>query len=125
MRCGAITRAGNRCKLEATHGSYCYQHSPETAEERRRSASRGGRAGGNGRGGSSSRELAILKAKTAELYDEVHGGKVDVKVAAVCAQVANTQARILELDRRWRELYEVEERLDALEQRLAGPRRVS
>jgi hypothetical protein len=29
------------------------------------------------------------------------------------------------LQRRWRELGEVEERLDALEHRLAGPRRVS
>jgi hypothetical protein len=125
VRCGAITKGGSRCKLEATHGSYCYQHAPETAEERRRSASRGGRAGGNGRGGSPNRELAALKAKTAALYDEVHGGKVDAKVAAVCVQVANTQARILELERRWRELYEVEERLQALEQRLEGPRRAS
>ena len=125
MRCTAITKGGSRCKLEAMQGSYCYQHSPETAEERRRSASKGGRAGGNGRGGSPSQDLAALKARTAALYDEVHSGKVEAKVAAVCAQVANTQARILELERRWRELYEVEERLDALEQRLEGPRRAS
>ncbi len=125
MRCGAITKGGSRCKLEATHGSYCYQHSPKTAEERRRSASRGGRAGGNGRGNSPNRELAALKARTTELYHEVHAGKIDAKVAAVCAQVANTQARILELERRWRELSEVEERLDALERRLEGPRRAS
>lgn len=36
-------------------------------------------------------------------------------------QALNALARVLELERRWRELGEVEARLDALEQRLAGP----
>ena len=32
MRCAAITRAGERCKLDATSGSYCWSHAPENAE---------------------------------------------------------------------------------------------
>jgi hypothetical protein len=32
LRCAAITKGGSRCKLDTTHGSYCYQHSPETVE---------------------------------------------------------------------------------------------
>jgi hypothetical protein len=44
VRCAAITRAGERCRLDATHASYCCQHSPETAQERKAHARKGGRA---------------------------------------------------------------------------------
>ena len=46
MRCSGITRGGERCKLDATHGSYCWSHTPETAAARRHRAGKGGRAGG-------------------------------------------------------------------------------
>jgi hypothetical protein len=38
VRCAAITRAKERCKAEATHGSYCWNHAPETAEARKQRA---------------------------------------------------------------------------------------
>ena len=74
MRCAAITRAAERCLLVATHGRYCYSHGPQTAEKRKRSARKGGRAGGNGRGGHS--EIADLKAQLEDLAADVLSGRV-------------------------------------------------
>jgi hypothetical protein len=113
MRCAAITRAGKRCLLVATHGSYCYSHSPQTAEKRKRSASKGGKAGGNGRGGQS--EIADLKAQLEDLAADVLSGEVGRSEAAVVNQILNTRARLIELERKIREQEELEDRLEALE----------
>jgi hypothetical protein len=114
MRCAAITSAGARCKLEASYGSYCYQHSPETAEERRRNASRGGKAGGNGRGGQS--EISDLKAQLEDLAADVLAGELETGRAAVANQLINTRLRAIELERKIRETDELEARLEALEE---------
>ena len=113
MRCAAITKAGERCRLEATHGSYCYSHSPQTAEERKWRASRGGRAGGNGRSGPS--EIADLKAQLRKLAAGVLSGEVARGDAIAVNQILNTRARLIELERKIREQEEMEERLEALE----------
>ena len=47
MRCAAITKGGNRCKLEATSGSYCWSHAPENAQVRKQRARRAGKARAN------------------------------------------------------------------------------
>ncbi len=118
MRCNAITSGGNRCKLEATHGSYCWSHAPETADERRQRARRGGRSGGNGRPGSSS-ELQEIKALLKDLTDRVtfvEGSEyLPANHAAVAAQLINTRLRAVELERKLRETEELEARLEALE----------
>ena len=98
MRCTGITKAGEQCRLEATHGSYCWSHAPEKAEERRRRASIGGRAGGNGRGGGD--EMAVIKAELAALTEDVRSGQVGTGVAAILVQIANTKLRALEQERR-------------------------
>jgi len=113
MRCAAITKAGERCRLVATHGSYCYSHSPETADKRTRSASKGGRTGGNGRGGQS--EIADLKAQLEDLAANVLAGEVGRSEAAVVNQILNTRARLVELERKIKEQEELEDRLEALE----------
>jgi hypothetical protein len=113
-RCAAITRAGGRCKLDATHGSYCYQHAPETARERQRNASRGGKAGGNGRAGVS--ELTSIKALLQDLTRSVLSGDLETSRAAVANQLINTRLRAIELQRRLREQDELEARLEALEE---------
>src|SRR3712207_3106709 len=113
MRCAAITKAGGRCRLVATHGSYCYSHSPQTAEKRRRSASKGGRAGGNGRGGQS--EIADLKAQLEDLAADALAGDVERGVAAVVNQILNSRIRLVELERKIKETEELETRLEALE----------
>ncbi len=117
MRCAAITRAGGRCRLEATRGSYCYSHSPETAAERARHASRGGKAGGNGRAGVS--ELVGIKALLSELTERVLGGEgvepLETGRAAVANQLINTRLRAVEVERKIREQEDLEARLEALE----------
>ena len=121
-RCTAITGSGERCKGVPVRGStLCAAHHPETQAARRAGSRRGGRGSS---AGARSGELAALRAKTATLYEEVRAGTVDPKVGAVLSQVANTEARIMELERRWFEVLEVEARLDALEKRL-DPRRIS
>ena len=118
MRCSGITSGGARCKLEATYGSYCWSHAPETADERRQRARRGGRTGGNGRPGSST-ELQEIKDLLKELTDRVIGKEgtdaLSPGAGAVAAQLINTQLRAIELERKIREQEEIIERLKALE----------
>lgn len=114
MRCAAITRAGRRCKLEATVGSYCYSHSPETADQRHRAARRGGKAGGNGRGGG--REVQDLKQRISNVIDAVLDGSQDRGRGAVAIQGFNSLRGVLELERKVKEVEELESRLQRLEQ---------
>ena len=103
MRCSGITKAKELCGNEATMGSYCWHHAPETADERHRRASRGGKAGGNGRGragGFGRGEFGDLKAQLADLYDETLEGNVDRGVAAVLAQIVNARTRLLDFEHR-------------------------
>jgi hypothetical protein len=93
MRCAAITSAGERCKLDATSGSYCWSHAPENAEERRRRARRGGKAKGAGELDQIKRELRIVIADVLE-------GRVDKGRAAVALQGYNALIRVVEVARR-------------------------
>jgi flagellar motility protein MotE (MotC chaperone) len=67
-------------------------------------------------GGKPRRELQALRKQASKLYDEVHSGEVEPKAGAVFTQITNTQARILELERKLKETEELEERLEVLEQ---------
>src|SRR5215217_8423785 len=93
MRCAAITRAGERCKLDATSGSYCWSHDPENADERRRRARRGGKAGGAG-------ELSEIKRLLEELTSrvlKVEGyAPLETAPAAIANQLINTRLRAIE-----------------------------
>lgn len=115
-RCQAIKRGGERCKLEATHGSYCWSHAEETAEERRRRARRGGKAGGNGRSSGVS-ELKQIKSEIKDVIGDVLSGHVQRGVGSIAFQGYNCLLRVCELERKARELEELEERLNELESR--------
>jgi hypothetical protein len=91
----------------------CYGHRPDLAAERRRNASKGGKRGGRGRPAS---ELAGVRGQLQEMADKVLSGELDRAAAAVAGQLLNVKLRALELERRWRELTELEERIAALEQ---------
>jgi hypothetical protein len=93
MRCAAITSAGDRCKLDATNGSYCWSHDPANAEERRRRASRGGKAKGAG-------ELSEIKRDVRDVIAGVLDGSVDRSKGAVALQGYNTLLRATELSQR-------------------------
>ncbi len=112
-RCRATKASGEPCKGTATgpHG-LCWAHAPENAEQRRRGASRGGKAKAN-------REIVGIKALLSDLTERVLGGEgvepLETGRAAVANQLLNTRLRAIELERKIRETEELEERLEALE----------
>jgi hypothetical protein len=125
-RCSFIKADGARCERTVSDGfEYCYSHDPGRAEERYRNAQKAGKAGGRGRPKPVDEELVDLKHQLQTIADGVLEGAVPQGQATAAVQALNCLARVLELQRRWKELGEIEERLDALEHRLAGPRRVS
>ena len=110
MRCAAITRAGERCKLAATSGSYCWSHAPENAEECKRRAQRGGKA----RVGASG-ELEEIKRRLSDLATDVLEDRIDKGTAAVAGQLLNTYIRAVSVELKVREVTELVARLEALE----------
>jgi|SRR5215203_5655418 len=113
-RCAGIKRDGGWCTVVVGSGqTHCYQHDPDRSQERRRNASRGGKSKGNG-------ELADLKKRVKDLASDVLCGKADKGRAAVANQLYNTLIRAIEQDRKMRELGELAERLEALEEVLRG-----
>jgi hypothetical protein len=121
VRCAAITSAGERCKLDATSGSYCWSHDPENADERRRRARRGGKARGAG-------ELSEIKRLLEELTSrvlKVEGyAPLETAPAAIANQLINTRLRAIEQERKNRETEDLEARIESLEraQEKGGPR---
>jgi hypothetical protein len=114
--CRANKRDGSPCTTPANGANgYCWAHDPANAERRRRTASRGGRGKGGG-------ELPDLKKQLKGLAADVLEGKVDRGAAAVVNQLLNTVVRVVEQERKERELGEMAERLEALEEVLKGRR---
>ena len=93
--------------------SHCYAHDPDRSQERKRNASRGGRSKGQC-------ELRELKKRIRSLAAEVLDGTADRGRAAVANQLYNTLIRTLEQERKQRELEELAERLQAVEEVLKG-----
>ncbi len=112
-QCAGITAAGGRCKGQAIGNSqYCFSHSPDHAEARKRRASKGGKRGGRGR---PQVELAEIKARLSALADDVLEGRADRGDAAVAAQVLNVYLRAVSVELKVVEQRELIERLEALE----------
>src|SRR5215212_7282397 len=108
-RCAAIKANGERRRLDAVgKQDTCWAHSPENSEQRRKRASRGGRAKAN-------RELPQIKTLLEDLTERVLSGELPTGPAAVANQLINTRLRAIELERKIREAEEIEERLTALE----------
>ena len=112
--CAAIKPNGVRCRARAMEGyAYCYNHNPESADERRLNASKGGKQGGRGRPGAEG--LQDVKDLLADLTSGVLSGEVTRDVAIAANQLLNTSLRALELERKWKEVVELEARLEAVE----------
>jgi hypothetical protein len=109
VRCAAIAKGGECCKLDATSGSYCWSHAPENAEARKRR----GRRGGKSRGAS---ELSEVKREIRNVVTDVLEGRVERGVGAVVFQGYNTLLKAVEVERRIREEEELLARIDQLEQ---------
>jgi hypothetical protein len=112
--CRANKRDGSPCTAPATGANgFCWAHDPANSEERRRIASKGGRGKGSG-------ELSDLKKQVKDLVADVLDGKVERGQAAVANQLYNTLIRAIEQERKLRELEELAQRLEAMEEVLKG-----
>jgi|SRR5215217_68605 len=106
--CSAIKENGERCKgISATGSDYCPAHDPARAEDRRKAASKAAKSRHDP-------EIRRIKGLLQDLYVKVLQGEVG-RQAAVANQIANTQLRAIELERRVRDQDELEDRLDELE----------
>ena len=123
--CAAIKSNGVRCRARAMEGyAYCYNHNPEFADERCRNASKGGKQGGRGRPARPGAEgLQDIKDLVADLTSGVLSGEVTREVAIAANQLLNTSLRALELERKWKEVLDLEARLEAVEGVLEDPKR--
>jgi hypothetical protein len=112
-RCAGKKADGTPCeRIVGSSQEYCYAHDPVFAEDRKKAASKAARSPATSR---SSREIRQIKGRLEDLYGAVLEGSVTRQAAAVANQIANTQLRAIELERRVREQDELEERLDELE----------
>src|SRR5215204_3510001 len=122
-RCAGKKGDGTACqRIVGSLQTFCYAHDPAFAEERKRAASKAARSPAKGR---SNMEIREIKAQLKDLYAAVLNGRVERAAAAVANQIANTQLRAIELERRVHEQEELEERLDELEDLLEEAERAT
>lgn len=108
-RCSATKLNGSPCeRIVQGSQAYCYAHDPDRLQERQRATSKAGKSRPNP-------EIREIKGLLKDLYAAVLEERVEPKAAAVAGQIANTQLRAIELDRRVREQNDLEDRLDELE----------
>jgi hypothetical protein len=118
-RCTAIKKDGSRCSKETEpRSALCWSHDPANEEERRRIASRGGKASTAvlaERRGPAAQEIRELKDELRSLARDVKEGTVSPAVGTVLNQIQNTRLRAMDQERRERETGVLEERTAALE----------
>jgi hypothetical protein len=122
-RCAGKKGDGTPCeRIVGSSRQYCYAHDPSYAEDRKRAASKAARSPAKGR---STSEIRQIKGLLKDLYAAVLEGRAERAAAAVANQIANTQLRAIELERRVREQDELEERVDELEDLLEEAERTT
>ena len=95
-RCAGIKTYGERCRGVVKAGrDWCPAHDPARRAARRLIASNAAKSKGGD-------ELRDLKERVRELYRAIQAGEVDPKSGAVLTQIANTEARIVDLGHRHR-----------------------
>jgi hypothetical protein len=108
-QCAGIKREGGRCAVVVGESrTYCYQHDPANAEQRKRAASRGGKSKPN-------RELADIKHRLSDLADAVLDGTQNRGSAAVAGQLLNGVIRAVGVELKVREQLVLVERMEELE----------
>jgi hypothetical protein len=127
VRCRYKTKQGTQCSRYALAGySGCFNHEPAFELARRANAQKAGQRGGRGRpsrGVSATpgaKDLLRLQQRFEQLADDVLDGTVDKANAAVAIQALNGARSCVLGAAKLRELFEVEQRLDALEGHLGG-----
>jgi hypothetical protein len=108
-RCAAIKPNGSPCeRIVGASQTYCYAHDPANADKRRRDAARAGRSIPNA-------ELREVKGLLKKLTQQILSGELQTSSGAIVNQLVNTRLRAIELERKWREVEQLEGRLEAVE----------
>ena len=108
--CAGIKRDGGRCTQSVKPGlEYCYNHDPSRVEERKRAASYAGKS-------KTSKATKHLHDLLEDLTRRVIDGELETARGAVANQLIGTRIRLLEYERRLKELEKFAARLEALEQ---------
>ena len=108
-RCAGSKWDGSPCAVSVEEGqSYCWWHDPSYSGERRRAASKGGKAKANPL-------MRRLHDRLEELTERVVAGTLPPYRGAVAAQLINTRLRAVEFERKVKETGELVERLELLE----------
>ena len=95
LTCSAITNSGQPCRNRPLRSEeHCFFHSKRTKEVRVEAARRGG-----SRRKPWSTEAGLVKESLDQLYEEVKSGRLDVRRAAVLAQVANGMLRAISVEK--------------------------
>ncbi len=123
-QCAGITRAGTTCRGVPIEGSqWCYAHSPDHDQERRRHGARGGKRGGRGR---PMVEVHAVKDKLQDIAERVLDGSLDRADAAVVSQIYNVLLRAVGVEMKVREVeelaHELQEVREILEAQKGGQR---
>jgi predicted dehydrogenase len=116
-QCRATKANKERCTLTVEPpNTYCWHHSPERAETRRRAAAKGGSSKPN-------REVRGYKEEVRDLVAEVKNGGQDRADAAVMLQGYRVLKDLVELERKVKETDELANRIEELEQAQEGGKR--
>ena len=108
--CGGTTRDGRQCTATVEPpNAYCWWHDPANAAERKRAAAKGGKSKPN-------REVRAYKQEVKSLIAAVENGGQDRADAAVMLQGYRLLKDFVELERKVRELDDLEARIEQLEQ---------
>ena len=108
-RCSGIKPDGGQCTLTVEPPeTYCWHHTPDRAEERRRTAARAARSKGN-------REVSNLKDEVKVVIAGVESGSLDRSDAAVMLQGYRVLKDLVKLGRKVKETDELLERVAVLE----------
>jgi hypothetical protein len=122
-RCAGKKGDGTPCeRIVGSSQEYCYAHDPRYTEDHKRAASKAAKSPARSR---SNTEIREIKGRLEDLYGAVLEGSVTRQAAAVANQIANTQLRAIELERRVREQDELEGRMDELDDLLEEAERTT
>ena len=114
-QCKALKAGGGRCTARAQQGSQrCWGHDPNTAEERKKYAS----AGGKTRSRRPPDELEQVKRQVRALIKSVLNGSLDRANGAVALQGYNLLLRTVEIQRKLDGQRELEEAVAELREQL-------
>ncbi len=118
-QCRALKRSGEPCRGTAIgEDGYCWAHSPEYAEQRRKITSKAGKRGGRGRLSPHSKEIAAVKERIGQVVGDVLEGRLPTSRGNTAAALWHVYLRCIEVELAAREQEELVGRLEVLEEQL-------